>query len=235
MKAIFISDLHLSNDSPKELALFESFLKEQLNQVDALYILGDLFEAWIGDDDKSNCATRVAAELRRVKARGTQTFYMHGNRDFLLGNEFALLAHMTLLPDPSVINLDKYPVLLTHGDILCTDDKDYQRFRRFSHFYFVKKLFLALPLKLRRKIASRLREQSSIESKKKPVHVMDVNPDAVTKMLNEYQVDTMIHGHTHRPAVHIEGDKTRYVLGAWDIEPKILVYQDGKFELTSLE
>ncbi len=227
----FISDLHLNDQSPDTLGAFQKFLKNEAQQADTLYILGDLFEAWIGDDDISACAATVAKSLLAYQATGKKIFYMQGNRDFLLGKAFAQQCKMKILPDPSVIEINGNKILISHGDMLCTDDKAYQKFRNIVHLPWLQKLFLGLPLKLRQKIAHLLRRQSKSAGNKKTSAMMDINEDTATETMLLHSVKTMIHGHTHRPAYHEMESGRRYVLGAWDEKYAVLKYSDGKFEL----
>jgi UDP-2,3-diacylglucosamine hydrolase len=229
--AYFISDLHLTTQDPDTLGAFQHFIQSEAIGIDALYILGDLFEAWIGDDDSSACSATVAKTLQGLKQRGTKIYYLRGNRDFLLGEDYAEQCGMTILPDPSVIELGGKPVLLTHGDLLCTDDKAYQRFRSIVQQAWLQKLFLALPLSWRQKVAGFLRGKSKAAGPKKSAAMMDVNTAAVQAMMREHTVDLMIHGHTHRPAEHTHEAGKRYVLGAWDEKRAVLKYEDGAFDL----
>lgn len=216
---LFIADLHLSENEPATTAGFISFLENEAVHADALYILGDLFEFWIGDDDPSELHTEIATALAALHDKGVPCYFIHGNRDFLIGKRFAQRCKMTLLPDESVINIYEYRVLILHGDELCTDDPGYLRFRKIIRNSLIKNIFLMLPLFLRLKIANKLRQQSKISNRGKSSVMMDVNQLAVIKKLQDYNVIYMIHGHTHRPAIHdmtIDGQLSqRAVLGAW--------------------
>lgn len=231
MTTLFISDLHLDAERPHITALFGRFLDAEARGADALYILGDLFEAWIGDDDPSDTASFVADRLRVVTDAGTPVWFMHGNRDFLVGQDFADQAGMTILPDPSVIQLYGDPVLLMHGDTLCTDDVAYQQFRAQTRNPAWQEQFLSQPLAVRIDFARQAREaskahQSGLASEGTMETITDVAPAAVATAFQQFGVDTLIHGHTHRPAVHaleVEGrPRERIVLGDWYEQGSVL-------------
>ncbi|PKH21416.1 UDP-2,3-diacylglucosamine diphosphatase [Enterobacterales bacterium CwR94] len=223
---LFIADLHLCPEEPAITAGFLHFLQHDAREADALYILGDLFEAWIGDDDPVPLHAQIAAALKALKQHGVALYFIHGNRDFLLGYHFAAASGMTLLPEEQVLTLYGQRVLILHGDTLCTDDEGYQRFRRKVHQRWLQKLFLALPLRLRQRIARRMRAGSQSANQHKSAAIMDVNPQAVKETLRRHHVLLMIHGHTHRPAVHsLEIDQQpaqRFVLGAWHTEGSMI-------------
>ena len=230
---LFISDLHLSADRVETVRLFLRFLDQRAAAAGHLYILGDLFDAWIGDDDTSAPIPEVVSALRRLSDSGTRLWLMHGNRDFLLGDDFCRATGGTLLTDPSLIDLYGVPTLLMHGDLLCSDDLAYQQFRRqVRQPGFVQRL-LALSLEERRAEARRYRAQSQEANSLKPEAIMDVNPETVTSYLREYGARRLIHGHTHRPAEHrftLDGEAARrYVLGEWhaDRAEIISVTPDG--------
>jgi UDP-2,3-diacylglucosamine hydrolase len=203
-----------------------------------LYILGDLFEAWIGDDNDDPHDVRVIAALRATVQRGIPVWIMHGNRDFLLGERFASATGCTLLADPARIELGDEPTLLTHGDILCTDDHEYQQFRTMVRNPEWQRQFLAKPLAERRAIAAGLRETSRQRTGEKAAEIMDVNPQAVLDTLRTHGVRRLIHGHTHRPAVHeleLDGRPAqRIVLGDWYAQGSVLYVEDGVLRLESL-
>jgi len=215
-RTLFIADLHLCTEEPAITAGFLHFLQGEARQCDALYILGDLFEAWIGDDDPNPLHQQVAEAL---KALPVPTFFIHGNRDFLLGERFAAACGMTLLPEEQVLTLYGQRVLIMHGDTLCTDDEGYQRFRAKVHQRWLQRLFLALPLRVRMRIAARMRADSKQANQHKSQQIMDVNSKAVEAAMRRQQVRTLIHGHTHRPAIHRischSQPAERAVLGAW--------------------
>jgi UDP-2,3-diacylglucosamine hydrolase len=235
---LLISDLHLCAQRPAILQLFIEFLNRQAGRCDALYILGDLFEAWLGDDDDAPDHARVVSALRALRDSGTAIYFMHGNRDFLIGEKFAALSGCRLLPDPSVIDLNGTPTLLMHGDTLCTDDVSYQRFRRLVRNRFSQRLFLGLPLALRRRLARRLRAQSMSRTLEKSPAIMDVNARSVAAVMRRHQVTRLIHGHTHRPAVHdfeIDGRLAqRIVLGDWYAQGSVLRCDASGLRLTTL-
>lgn len=239
MTTLFISDLHLDASRPAITDLFLAFLRCEALAADALYILGDLFEAWIGDDTPSPAADAVAAALKEVSDAGVPVYFIRGNRDFLLGEQYAARAGMRILPDPSVIDLYGTPVLLQHGDLLCADDIPYQQFRAQTRDPAFQAQFLAQPLAARIAFAQKARDASqSRQSEMKQGDraqfetVTDVAPAEVEATFVRYGVDTMIHGHTHRPAVHslMAGGqaRTRIVLGDWYEQGSVLrVTRDG--------
>ncbi|HYD34045.1 MAG TPA: UDP-2,3-diacylglucosamine diphosphatase [Methylophilaceae bacterium] len=219
--SLFISDLHLCSSRPAISRLFLNFLQEIAGKTDALYILGDLFEYWAGDDDLADPHhSEIITALSRLKPLGTQVFLMHGNRDFLLGDGFAAAANIILLPDPTLLTLHGRRVLLTHGDTLCTDDVAYQAFRLQVRDSAWQQQFLAMPLSSRKGQIEALRQRSEQEKSQKAESIMDVNNKAVHALLQQYGYpELLIHGHTHRPARHeirIEGHEcVRWVLGDW--------------------
>jgi len=216
---LFISDLHLQGARPDITERFFRFLETDAAQAEALYILGDLFEAWIGDDDPDEHNREVQAAMRRLTDAGVAGYFMHGNRDFLIGDAFAERTGFTLLDDPVVHDLYGTPVLLSHGDAYCTDDVEYQAFRRQSRNPAWQQQVLAMSIEQRRALAGQAREESRAAMVDKAEDIMDVNAEAVADALRESGVTTLVHGHTHRPAVHeIELDgapATRIVLGDW--------------------
>ena len=218
--ALFVADVHLCESRPAASARFFSFLRDTAPHATALFILGDLFEAWVGDDDLESPLHRsVAASLAELAARGVNIFFMHGNRDFMLAKHYAQRCGMQLIPDPLVTDLFGTATLLTHGDTLCTDDTDYQRYRRVIRHPLLIKVLRALPLSVRHAMAKRARAGSEHSKMHKPADIMDVNPEAVIAMLQRYGVQRMIHGHTHRPAHHetlLDGKEyERWVLPDW--------------------
>ncbi len=234
MPTLFISDLHLCRERPEINALFFRFLRERVPGSDALYILGDLFEYWAGDDDLAEpLHAQIAAALRQVSDSGVPLYFMHGNRDFLVGHEFARVTGAKLLDDPTVVDLYGTPTLLTHGDTLCTDDVKYQAFRAQVRHPAWQKEFLAKPLAVRKAMIESVREQSAREVKEKPPEIMDVNLDAVADSLGRSGCLRMIHGHTHRPAHHIhEVDGRaceRWVLTDWYVAGGALEVSNAGF------
>ncbi len=220
MTTLFISDLHLCREWPETNDLFFRFLRDRVPGSDALYILGDLFEYWAGDDDLGEpLHAEIAAALKQVSGGGIPVYFMHGNRDFLVGHEFARVTGAKLLEDPTVVDLHGTPTLLMHGDTLCTDDVKYQAFRAQVRDPAWQKDFLAKPLAARKAIIEDVREQSQREMKEKPPEIMDVNLSAVADAFRSHGYPRMIHGHTHRPAHHLhEVDGRvceRWVLTDW--------------------
>ncbi|MDX1801320.1 MAG: UDP-2,3-diacylglucosamine diphosphatase [Marinobacter sp.] len=219
MTTQFISDLHLEEARPDITRAFLTFLDQQAAGCERLYILGDFFEAWIGDDEHTPLQDEVAAALRAVSDAGTDVFLMHGNRDFLIGEDFCSRAGATLLDDPTVIDLYGTPTLLMHGDSLCTADVEYQKFRASMRNAQWQQMFLQRPLADRQLVARQLREISMAKNKGKAEFIMDVTPDEVVAVMEAHNVQRLIHGHTHRPAVHelIANDQParRIVLGDW--------------------
>ena len=226
---LMIADLHLDPAAPAMTDGFLDWLEHRARGADALYILGDLFEAWIGDDlldhvdndpgGHAALAMRVAQALRRLADAGTAIYLMHGNRDFLLGHRFASAAGAKLLSDPALLRFADQPVLLMHGDSLCTRDEAYMRFREQARNPAWQEQVLAMPLADRLQLAASLRQQSGEATSNKAEEIMDVTQEEVVRTMREHGVATLIHGHTHRPATHdLEVDDTparRIVLGDW--------------------
>lgn len=215
MSLLFISDLHLAPERPAVTRAFNTFLLDRAARSDGLYILGDLFEAWIGDDDPSSLAREVVAGLRALADQGVPVFFQHGNRDFLVGKRFAKETACTLLPDYHVFSAYGHKLVTLHGDTLCLDDVKYQKFRRRVRHPIYKWLLSHLPLKKRMQIASEWRRKSKAASSNKASNIMDVTPSEVEKVMAEFSVRIMIHGHTHRPARHQHRTGERLVLGDW--------------------
>jgi len=220
MPSLFISDLHLDSKRPDILRAFLHFLEHDARRVEALYILGDLFEAWIGDDDDSELARTCQQALKQLSDSGTRLYYMHGNRDFLLGDAFARKTGGEILPDPTLISLYGTPTLLMHGDSLCTSDTDYMAMRQQLRSSEWQQNLLAQPLEERRQLAKQLRMASAEANSNKAEDIMDVTPAAVVDIMRQHNCRRLIHGHTHRPQVHslnVEGAAAeRIVLGDWD-------------------
>ena len=236
MTIAFIADLHLTPERPASTRLFEEFLTGSAQQLERLYILGDLFEYWVGDDGGESLGhDGVEAALRKTVKGGMEIFFMHGNRDFLIGEEFARRTGCTLLPDPIVISLQGRDCLLTHGDALCTDDHEHQNARKEMLSSKWKLAFLKKPLEQRMETATAMRRQSESAKQTKSMAIMDVNQEAVESLMRQYGVDTLIHGHTHLPAVHQfrleQKPAWRYVLGDWYEQRSALYYINGKFSL----
>ncbi|GAB4301263.1 MAG: UDP-2,3-diacylglucosamine diphosphatase [Thiohalomonadaceae bacterium] len=223
MATLFVSDLHLQGERTPADALFRHFLAGPAATAEALYILGDLFEAWLGDDLILPEYEVILAALRELTDSDVPVYVMHGNRDFLLGAEFARRTGCTLLPDPSVIDLHGRPTLLMHGDLLCSDDLPYQEMRRQIRDPRWLGAFLAKSAEERIAFARQLRDTSREETGRKAGYVMDVNGETVATYLHQYHVGRLIHGHTHRPGVHaLPGGAERLVLGAWDEHGSVL-------------
>lgn len=218
--ALFISDLHLSPERPGPVRLFQAFMRDVAPGAGQLYILGDFFEAWVGDDDLGAPFNReILASIAGLAGRGVAIRFLPGNRDFLVGSAFARAAGLDLLADPVRIDLFGTPTLLSHGDLFCTDDDAYQTFRRQVREAAWQADFLARPIEERRAMARALRERSEQAKAGKKPDIMDVNPDAVLAGIREWDVRRVIHGHTHRPARHeiplTEGTVERWVLPDW--------------------
>ncbi len=218
---LLISDLHLCRSQPQITAAFERFLIEFAPHAEALYILGDLFEYWAGDDDLDDpFHQQIARGLHALSARGTRIYLLHGNRDLLMGQALASACGAILLSDPVLVDLYGKPTLLSHGDALCTDDTEYQQFRKLVHSAAWQQQFLAQPLAERKAYIEQLRARSRSEKQTKSLAIMDVNVDAVTALLRANAYPRLIHGHTHRPYRHVLhlDDHTceRWVLGDWD-------------------
>ncbi|MDX7999158.1 UDP-2,3-diacylglucosamine diphosphatase [Xenorhabdus sp. Reich] len=237
MSTLFIADLHLSEQEPAITAGFLRFLREDAIQAESLYILGDFFDYWIGDDDPNPLHTTIAQALNELKQKGIPCYFIHGNRDFLLGSRFARESGIILLPQEKVLELYSKRILILHGDTLCTDDIGYQQYRKRVHTPWIQRLFFLLPLFARLKIAARMRAGSQYANNQKSETIMDVNQPAVIEHFKKYQVDWIIHGHTHRPAIHeIQvGDKIvhRGVLGAWHEKGSMFKVTETSIELIS--
>lgn len=215
----FISDLHLAWDKPEITQRFLRFLDSRATKANTLYILGDLFDAWVGDDDFSPPTPKIREALKRLSESGTNIYFQQGNRDFLLGNRFCSDTGVALMDDPVVIDLFGVPTLLMHGDLLCTDDLPYQEFRSKSRSHEWQRNVLSKPLFVRLLAARWYRLRSFFHKRKKSQEIMDVNQDTVVRTLLEYHCLRLIHGHTHRPNIHnfeVDGKSAqRYVLSAW--------------------
>lgn len=215
----FIADLHLAQNRPDITACFLSFLQNDAPKAQALYILGDLFEYWVGDDDDSSFILEISQAIKALSNLGCKIYFIHGNRDFLLGKRFAKQSGMILLPEVTLIDLYGEPVVIMHGDTLCTRDVGYQKFRKKSRSWWWQAIIKSLPLSIRRKIANNYREQSASATAMKSQDIMDVTQSEVVDCLSQYHSKVMIHGHTHRPYVHQVSVNNqaakRIVLGDW--------------------
>jgi UDP-2,3-diacylglucosamine hydrolase len=239
---LFISDLHLDGERPEISEQFLRFLDVEARRAEGLYILGDLFEAWIGDDDPDPDKRRVVAALHALTQCGVACYLIHGNRDFLIGKRFCRETGVRLLPDGSIVSIYGRRVLLMHGDTLCIDDPDYQRLRRIVRNPFVQFILRRLTLRQRQQLAARMRAGSKahIASMDEAApYIMDVNQEEVRRTLRRYDVDCIVHGHTHRPAIHeipLNGaTATRIVLGDWYEQGSVLRWSEQGFELAGLE
>lgn len=235
MTTYFISDLHLSEHEPQTTELFLQFFREKAPLADAVYILGDLFDVWIGDDEQSNLISTVKYAIRKVTEQGVPCYFIRGNRDFLIGKRFANECGLQILPDYHLIDLYGERVLLCHGDTLCTDDVLYQKFRRKVHRKFLQQLFLYLPLSWRLKIAEKIRAKSNTDKITKPEMMMDVNEEFTGMMVADFDAQWLIHGHTHKQAVHFDSFFTRIVLGDWGNKPSILIVTPDGFDFEGSE
>ncbi|MGI9245514.1 MAG: UDP-2,3-diacylglucosamine diphosphatase [Steroidobacteraceae bacterium] len=237
-RTLLVSDLHLDAASPTVARQFMDFLEAEARAARALYILGDLFEAWLGDDDPDPAAREIVAGLRRLTAAGVPLYFMHGNRDFLVGRRFAAETGCTLLPDGTVVDLHGEAVLLMHGDVLCTADASYQRLRRILRNPLVSFTMRHLPLGVRRRLGRKLRAGSQMHVGTTAAEIMDVTPAAVTDALRTAGVRTLVHGHTHRPAVHsldLDGAPARrIVLGDWYTQGSVLEWTAAGPQLRAL-
>ncbi|MCF2946804.1 UDP-2,3-diacylglucosamine diphosphatase [Paraglaciecola aquimarina] len=234
----FISDLHLSAQRDDINQCLFKFLAEQAPQAEALYVLGDLFEMWIGDDDLSDFNLSIAAAFKKLSDSGIPVYFIHGNRDFLIRDKFAKLSGMTLLPEQAVVDLYGTPTLIMHGDELCTKDVVYQKFRKKARGWWWPRLMLSLPLFMRRKIAEKGRKTSQKNHTKLTAEIMDVTPEDVVLSMQNHNVKRLIHGHTHRPAIHDlsvnEQPAQRIVLGDWYDQGSILKVSADGIDLQSL-
>jgi UDP-2,3-diacylglucosamine hydrolase len=225
---LFISDCHLDASRPQVTAVLADFLQKRAAEARYLYILGDLFEVWLGDDDPAPEHQQIIGLLKQL-GQASEIFFIAGNRDFLLGKAFADATNITLLDEPHVLQLDNTRVVLVHGDILCTDDHDYQAFRAVVRVPEWQADFLAKPLPVRQQMAAQMRTYSIDAMAQKSLQIMDVNAAAVQNCFRENEASTIIHGHTHRPAVHTyDANLSRIVLGDWDSEPSYLSWKQNQ-------
>ncbi|MFJ1340785.1 UDP-2,3-diacylglucosamine diphosphatase [Pseudomonas caricapapayae] len=232
---LLISDLHLQEERPDITRAFLDLLDGRARHAEALYILGDFFEAWIGDDAMTPFQTTICQALRALSDSGTQVYLMHGNRDFLIGEAFCKAAGCTLLNDPCVVELRGEPVLLMHGDSLCTLDLAYMKMRRYLRNPVSLWILRHLPLSTRQKLARKLRSESKAQTRMKANDIVDVTPEEVPRVMAQFGVRTLVHGHTHRPAIHKlvvdEQPARRIVLGDWDRQGWALQVDEQGFQL----
>jgi UDP-2,3-diacylglucosamine hydrolase len=236
----FISDLHLEETRPDITAIFLKFLCDIGKPDNVLYILGDFFEVWIGDDDLTAFNLQIIKALRAASDAGLKIYFMPGNRDFLIGKKFLRMTGCELLPDEYVLNIARRPILLMHGDTLCTGDVNYLKFRRKSRNWFMQKFFLMKKLSTRQLIAANLRAKSKMHTSTVPDHLMDVTQAQVEHVMRKHKVKQLIHGHTHRPESHhfdIDGQAAmRIVLAPWHERGCVLMYdQQGNNRIDILE
>ena len=238
MAALFISDLHIDASRPAITEQFLGLLATEAKHADALYILGDLFESWVGDDAADAAQAAAIAGLHSLTSHGVPCFVMHGNRDFLLADQFCRMSGALLLPDPLIVTLYGEPVLVMHGDTLCTDDTAYQRLRATVREADWQRQFLALSIASRRALAGAVREGSQAHTAAVEYAITDVNADSVAAALRGAGTDTLLHGHTHRPAIHalqVDGRPcTRIVLGDWYEQGSLLRWDHNGPELKSM-
>jgi len=238
MATLFISDLHLEGDRPEIGEQFLDFLDEEAADAEALYILGDFFEYWVGDDDPDEYYASIKRSLRAFTDSGVPVYFMHGNRDFMIGEQFAAETGVTILPDPSPTAFYGKSVLLSHGDALCTDDTEYQQVRAMTRNPEWQAMMLEKPLEERIAIAKQARLQSQDRNKTLSESIMDVNPDAVRQIIAEYDVEILLHGHTHRPGIHgVDVDDRfakRVVLGDWYDQGSVVRWDEDGLELSAI-
>ncbi|WP_038176933.1 UDP-2,3-diacylglucosamine diphosphatase [Vibrio pacinii] len=235
MTTLFISDLHLSPATPATTDCFVRFMRQEAIHAEALYVLGDLFEFWIGDDDRSEFAEQIRAEFKTLTDSGVACFFTQGNRDFLVGKRFSRQTGVTLLGDETVIDLYGRKALVLHGDTLCTRDVKYLEYRKKVHQPWLQWLFNRIPMRYKKKIVSKIQSDIKTDKQTKSLDIMDVTQSEVEHVMQAYNVYLMIHGHTHRPNVHtFESDQTictRIVLGDWYTQGSVLTFDKNDFEL----
>lgn len=229
MKYYFIADLHLSEQRPHLTELFLQFMREKAPLAQGVYILGDLFDFWIGDDEQSILIENVQQAIKTLTQQGVPCYFIHGNRDFLLGQRFAQRCGLTLLPEYYTLQLFGQTILLCHGDTLCIDDVKYQQFRQKVHQKWRQLLFLCLPLRWRLSIAHKIRAKSQADKGNKSTQIMDVNPEFTAQTVAQFHANLLIHGHTHKQAIHQNEQFMRIVLGDWGETASILELNDQGF------
>ncbi len=238
MSVLFVSDLHLDAERPAAIDTFVDFIEREGVRSERFFILGDLFEVWVGDDDDDPAMARVIDAIAQLRHYEVPCYIMHGNRDFLLGDAFAQRTGAKILTDYVTVDIYGQALLLTHGDLLCTDDTAYMKLRAMVRDPQWQSNFLARPIEERRQIAASLRERSRTETAMKSGEIMDVNQSAVEETLRSHGVNLLVHGHTHRPGVHrfdIDGTPaTRIVLGDWYTQGTILQWDRHGFKLRTL-
>ena len=231
----FISDIHLDPKNSEVTTKFINFITKKSCDMKELYILGDLFEFWIDDKYDITQNNLIITTLKNIVKNGTKVFLTHGNRDFLIGNKFSETTNIKILPENYILNLGESKILITHGDLLCTDDIDYQKFRKFIRNKITLKIFNLLSNNLKTKVASYLRGKSEKITSQKPENIMDVNQETVLSFFKKFKTNVIIHGHTHRKNIHEtrlnDQDYTRYVLGDWHNAPSYIIFKNNKIEL----
>ncbi len=237
MTTLFISDLHLTPKRPDITRCFETFMRTEAKNAEALYVLGDLFEFWVGDDDNTPFAQQIRAEFKTLTDSGVPVFFIQGNRDFLLGERFCKQTGVTLLDDVCTIDLYGTKAVIMHGDTLCTDDVNYQKFRKTVHQPWLQWVFNHIPWFIKKKIVAKVQSEIRDDKKSKSLDIMDVNQNEVVQVMEQHRVNLLIHGHTHRPDTHIfsvNGEsKTRIVLGDWYTQGSVLCVSNNNFDLQS--
>lgn len=235
MTTLFISDLHLSPENESLIQLTVDFLASQTKDIESLYLLGDIFNTWLGDDIVPIEFSPLIKQLQTLHQAGIKTYLMVGNRDFMMGQRFAEYCGCQLISDPTIINLYGIKTLLMHGDSLCIDDESYQRYRRKTRNKYLQWCFLHLPAHYRQRISDKIKQKSREQKQHKSSMIMDVNEIEVSRIMQKYDVQYLIHGHTHRPAIHhltSQGKPVyRIVLGDWEGKASVLKCDDRKFEL----
>lgn len=235
MSTLFVSDVHLNNSRENIVRAFLGFLDQKARHADALFILGDLFDEWLGDDDEKPPHREVSEALAALTATGLPVSVVHGNHDFLLGKKFAKRSGCKLLGDHTIIDVYGTSTLIMHGDTLCTRDVNYQTFRKMTRNPIMQKMFLSMSLDKRAEKAANVRSESSKDIALKADEIMDVTPEAVDDIMRKHRVRHLIHGHTHRPAVHNftlnEQEATRIVLGDWYEQDSVLIWDEAGYRL----
>tara|TARA_X000000368_G_scaffold82507_1_gene62386 strand:+ start:315 stop:1028 length:714 start_codon:yes stop_codon:yes gene_type:complete len=234
MSIAFVSDLHLEPIENKRVKVFFQFLNNAVNKYEELYILGDFFEYWIGDDDTQSVNKLIMQKLKTASNNGLKIYFIHGNRDFLIGSEFESETGVKILADQHTFNIGEKKIMISHGDAFCIDDVEYQEMKREIRSDSWKKDFLTKSISERVDFANNLRTKSSERNSNKPENIMDVNDNYVLEVVRREKIDILIHGHTHRPAVHkLENSSIRAVLGSWEEEGWVADYIEGNIKLTS--
>ncbi|MEY3220099.1 MAG: hypothetical protein RIT27_1456 [Pseudomonadota bacterium] len=234
-ETLFIADLHLDEHHLNTIEVFQNFLTRRVKYSAGLYILGDLFESWIGDDDNNPYIERLKNALKKITSNGVPIYFMRGNRDFLIGQLFAQQTGCQLLEDETIIYLNGKRILLMHGDTLCTKDIRYQQLRKKLHNKTIQQCYLTLPLFIRRSIATYMRQKSHQSTRQKLLEIMDVSQNAVNEIMQKHQVTYLIHGHIHRPA-HYQWHNPhqtfqRFVVDMWNTKGNALVFDEQHFKL----